>query len=80
MENNNYKDTEIKQVSKTLNNIGINMFDNDGNYRPFNEVMIDLGATFKKLRANMDQHEFELLKYYVLTSICGHRYRNEFMC
>ncbi|MDD2470167.1 MAG: hypothetical protein PHI22_04495 [Bacilli bacterium] len=73
------RELEIENVSKCLNNIGINMVDEKGSFRPFNEVMIDLGEKLRRMRYVMKKKEFELTKSYILNTICGVRYRNEFM-
>lgn len=78
------KETDVKIASKALNNIGIQMFENDGTYRPFNEVMMDLGSTIKTMRdraiTDEEKKQFEILRTYVLESICGIRYVNQFKC
>ena len=51
--NNELREMELNNVAKVLAGLGISIIDNDGNYRPFNEVFIDLGKAFKELRKNI---------------------------
>jgi len=73
----NYEKT--KHTKDILSVYGINIRDNSLQFRPFHEVMHDLGAKLKEMRASMDEKEFERQKTYILNVICGERYRNEFM-
>jgi hypothetical protein len=77
---NEIREEELNYVEEELKKIGITMVDAIGDYRPFNEVMIDLGRALKQCRNSMEQKEFNIFKLYVLRVICGARYMNEFMC
>ena len=77
--NENYRQAEIDKSAKTLANIGVQMHELDGSYRPFNEVMMDLGKAIKQLREIDDQKQFEIMRSYIYTSLVGARNYIEFM-
>jgi len=74
-----YNDEKTKHTENILSVYGINIRDDSLQFRPFHEVMHDLGAKLKDMRTSMDEKEFERQKTYILNVICGERYRNEFM-
>ena len=77
---NEYRKSEIETVEECLQKIGITVKDEDGDFRPFNEVMIDLGSAFKKKwEIIWIKKEFDSLKDSTLENVCGVRYKNEFM-
>lgn len=73
-----YRKEDINNAAKALEKICVQMYDNDGNFRPFNEVMIDLAASLRKSRSCMDKHQYDILRESVFTALCGMRYKNEF--
>lgn len=74
-----YNDEKTKHTENILHVYGINIRDSSLQFRPFHEVIHDLGVKLKEMRASMDEKEFERQKTYILSVICGERYRNEFM-
>jgi hypothetical protein len=76
----NIREEEINHVEEELKKIGVEMVDAIGDYRPFNEVMIDLGKALKRSRETMEWKQFCILRTYIMQTICGVRYMYEFMC
>ena len=75
---NDLRETEINGVEKVLKNLGFQMCEPDGTYRPFNEVMIDLGEAIKKLRETSNEKQFEIMRDHIYNTIIGARYKNQF--
>jgi len=75
---NDFRETEIIGVEKVLKNIGFQMCESDGSYRPFNEVMIDLGKAIKQLRETSDEKQFEIMRDHIYSVLVGVRYKNQF--
>lgn len=73
-----YRRENIENAARVLEKICVQMYDENGNFRPFNEVMIDLAASLRKSRSCMDKHQYDILRESVFTALCGVRYRNEF--
>lgn len=76
--NEDYRQVEIDNSAKTLANLGISMHESDGSYRPFNEVMMDLGKAIKLLRETEDRQQFEIMRSYIYCSLVGVRYEIQF--
>lgn len=76
--NEDLRQNEINDAEKVLKNIGINMHESDGNYRPFNEVMTDLGKAIKNIRENTDEKQFEIMRSHIYRFLVGLRYENQF--
>jgi len=76
--NEDYRRVEIDNSAKTLTNLGIQMYESDGSYRPFNEVMMDLGRAIKLLRETEDRQQFEIMRSYIYRSLVGVRYEIQF--
>jgi len=72
------RQSEVDNAYKTLMNIGVQMCEPDSSYRPFNEVMTDLGRAIKNLRESMEEKQFEIMRDYVYRSLVGLRYFNQF--
>ena len=72
------RQSEVDNAYKTLMNIGVQMCEPDSSYRPFNEVMIDLGRVIKNLRESTEEKQFETTRDYVYRSLVGLRYFNQF--
>jgi len=66
------------EASNVLSNIGISIMENKSDFRPFNEVMTDLGRKLKHLRESMPLEDFEIIRTQVLRSICGIKFENQF--
>jgi len=73
-----FRQLKTNDAEKVLRNIGIEMCDPDGSYRPFNEVMTDLGKTIKHIRETTDEKQFEILRDNIYHILVGIRYKNQF--
>ena len=65
---------------EVLSKFNIDMLNDDGSYRPFNDVMCDLAYTLSVLRDTESKGQFELQRQYILETIVGVCYKNQFMC
>lgn len=64
---------EILNVEDVLNKYGISMMDNKKNFRPTNEVLIDICNILKRIRKSRCKKEFEANKEYILKTLVGIR-------
>ena len=68
---------------KALQTIGINPLDNNGNFRPFNFIMTELGEVLYKQRSGArtknDILYFKMLQMYMLNRCASIRYASQFM-
>lgn len=62
-----------------LANFGIPTYNEDGSLRYFNEVMIDIAAFLRKRCNETDSNTFYIEKKFILETILGKRYVNEFL-
>ena len=51
----------LEEAEKVLNEIGVNIKDNEGNYRNFLEVLQDLGTKFEMLNEKYKEKVYESL-------------------
>lgn len=63
--------TQVNQVSQALEEVGVQLFDNQGSFRDFGIVMDDLGAKWESLSANQ--------KSYISTLMAGSAQQNQFL-
>lgn len=73
------REEEFNHVSKTLAGFGIMTYNEDGSLRYINEVMADIAAFLRKRRDEVDANTFYAEKTFILETILGKRYINEFL-
>jgi hypothetical protein len=76
---NDFKKEEAEFVYKGLLPFGIDIKYKNKQFRPINEVMIEIGAYLKKIRKILDKDQFEIQRQYILQLLSGVRYLAEFM-
>jgi|GEM_PF-2918838 len=69
---------EISHIEEILREAGIEIYDFDGGYRPFYEVMISIAIYFEYLETYESETEEKNKKDTILEAICGSRYKKQF--
>ena len=74
----NIRSDKIEHLCKKLSGFGIQMMDNNNNFRPVNEVLIDICKALRRIRTQCEsKEEFEVKKQYLFEALVGVRYINE---
>ena len=68
----------VEEIEKSLRNIGVNILDDSGCYRPFLEVLTDIKERWNKF--SNDEKETEIIKDSVAQSIAGIRDKEILKC
>lgn len=72
-------DEEVLKAERALNAIGMSMFSDKNELRPFNEVFKELLKTFKSIGETNDQKYYSIIVESTLMNTCGILYINEFL-
>lgn len=72
-------DQEVLKAEKALNAIGISMFSDKDELRPFNEVLKEMLMTFKSIGETNDPKYYTIIVESTLMNICGILHINEFL-
>lgn len=73
------REEEFNHISRTLANFGIPTYNAEGSLRYLNEVMVDIAEFLRKRRNETDPNTFYIEKKFILETILGKRYVNEFL-
>lgn len=73
------EDEEVLKAERALNAIGISMFSDNNELRPFNEVFKEMLITFKNIGETNDPKYYAIIVESTLINICGILHINEFL-